>query len=204
MKDFKDRFGHCNIPQHWIENPSLGRWVIRQRVYKERLTEERIAMLDKIGFTWNIFDAVWEENYQELVLFKEKFGHGNVSKGQTEYLKLADWLQKQRKDKKQNEPRLTKYKIDKLDSLGIDWFFYLRHGWDNQFDELVQFQKKYGHCQVKRRSKEYSTLANWVAIQRKDKELLTDEQKTKLNSIGFIWSIKPRKNKVCRNDRSCV
>ncbi|HBX50142.1 MAG: hypothetical protein A2275_06050 [Bacteroidetes bacterium RIFOXYA12_FULL_35_11] len=49
--DFRKHFGHCDVPQNWDENPVLGRWVIRQRVYKRRLTEERVNQLNRIGFT---------------------------------------------------------------------------------------------------------------------------------------------------------
>ena len=127
-------------------------------------------------------------------LYKEKFGHCDVSKGQTKYIQLADWLAKQRKDKKHKEPRLTKYKINKLEALGVKWSVSSRYGWDNLFGELVRFQKKYGHCRVKQRDKKYKALANWVVFQRGERKVLTKEQRAKLNSIGFIWSIKPRKN----------
>lgn len=191
LKDYKKRFGNCDVPQNWIENHALGMWVIRQRTYKYRLTDERIAWLDEINFTWNIFDALWEKTYQELVAYKEIFGHCNVSKGQPEYYELADWLAKQRKDRKNEEPRLTQSKIEKLDAIGIEWNVYVKPGWDNFFEELVKFKSAYGHCRVKKTIEGYDALSNWVVLQRRIVDL-TEEQRTRLDEIGFIWSIKPR------------
>ncbi|KAL7504325.1 hypothetical protein ACHAXN_002006 [Cyclotella atomus] len=53
---FKKRFGHCRVPQKYAENPQLaGEWVIQQR--KEfrngKITEERIAKLNELDFTWD-------------------------------------------------------------------------------------------------------------------------------------------------------
>lgn len=193
LKDYKRRFRTCDVPQEWAEDKSLGRWVIRQRVYKKRLTPERIEKLDKLGFTWKIYDKVWEYNYKALIKYKERYGDCNVSKAYSNYLKLADWIQKQRQDRKKKKSRLTKYKINKLNTLGFDWQLYTRPGWDNQYEDLVRFKNKYGHCRVKQGWDKNLTLANWVSIQRRDKKLLTKKQINKLNAIGFIWSIKPRK-----------
>ena len=78
LKDYKKRFGNCEVPQNWPENKQLGRWVIRQRTYKWRLIPERVDALNSIGFSWNTLDKNWEANFKELVAFKEKFGHCDV------------------------------------------------------------------------------------------------------------------------------
>lgn len=60
LEDYKNRHGDCLVPTHWGVNPKLGTWVNHQRrQYKKflegkpsHITEERIAALDKLGFTW--------------------------------------------------------------------------------------------------------------------------------------------------------
>ena len=60
--DFIDEFGHCNVPQRYSANPSLGRWCKEMRgAYKKiqkgqtprsNLSQKRIERLNEIGFLW--------------------------------------------------------------------------------------------------------------------------------------------------------
>lgn len=63
---FKERYGHCNVPHRFKENPSLGNWCnnIRTswRIMKDggtpssyKLTKDQIKRLDKIGFRWKVY-----------------------------------------------------------------------------------------------------------------------------------------------------
>lgn len=52
--DFKKKYGHCNVPQDYLNNRSLWMWGQTQRyLYRsksKRLTKERISQLNDIGF----------------------------------------------------------------------------------------------------------------------------------------------------------
>ena len=52
--EFKELYGHCNVPQKSKNNTSLAAWVNRQRIeYKKKtLSSERIFQLEKIGILW--------------------------------------------------------------------------------------------------------------------------------------------------------
>ncbi len=56
LEAFKERFGHCNVPSNWSENPQLGIWVIGQRrdAKKGRIPESRRKKLDELGFSWRL------------------------------------------------------------------------------------------------------------------------------------------------------
>lgn len=62
LKAFKAVHGHTKVPQHYQENKPLGKWVTKQRYchtlklagQKSGLTDERISMLNAIGFEWNV------------------------------------------------------------------------------------------------------------------------------------------------------
>ena len=56
VKEYKEKYGHCNVPQNWVENPKFGRWVSRQReAFKDgSLKKDRKEKLDKIGFEWTL------------------------------------------------------------------------------------------------------------------------------------------------------
>ena len=56
LEEYKVVHGHCRVPQHYKENPSLGIWVSNQRssFKSDQLSDERIAQLNAIGFEWSI------------------------------------------------------------------------------------------------------------------------------------------------------
>jgi len=191
---FKQRFGHCNVPQHWQENTSLGRWVIRQRTYKEYLSPERVSQLKKLGFIWNLPDYWWNTRYKELVKFRKKYGHSDVSKGSESYLQLAEWVGKQRRDYKKKYSRLNQEKIQKLNELGFHWGV-INTPWEQRYKELLEFKLHFGHCRVPQRWKENLPLASWVAIQRREHKnhRLNPNRFKQLDELGFLWKIKPRK-----------
>jgi hypothetical protein len=54
LKAFKEKHGHCNVPWKWKENLPLFYWVRRMKDKKRAgaLSEERVAMMEDIGFEW--------------------------------------------------------------------------------------------------------------------------------------------------------
>lgn len=191
LKKFKERFGHCMVPEDWKENPILGRWVIRQRVYKDYLTDERIEKLNQIGFTWNVYDHLWQNSYKMLLEFKKEFGHCEVPKGRPEYSRLAEWVGKQREDKRKKLKRLSLEKIKKLNKIGFYWGRSVTP-WSQRFEELKAFKASFGHCRVPQRWRENKSLANWVAQQRRKRNNLSSERANKLDRLGFQWMLRKR------------
>ena len=57
LKEFKHKFGHCDVPTKWRKNPALADWVQRQRLCKKRggLSAERLQRLEKLKFSWAIY-----------------------------------------------------------------------------------------------------------------------------------------------------
>ena len=53
---FKDEHGHCNVPGSYQPNPKLAKWCSWQRTNKRkgRLSEERVGLLEAIGFVWKL------------------------------------------------------------------------------------------------------------------------------------------------------
>jgi predicted helicase len=62
LKSYKERFGDCNVPARWPENPTLGMWVNNQRAQKKRgeLSSVREVRLNELGFVWDTVEAAWE------------------------------------------------------------------------------------------------------------------------------------------------
>lgn len=56
LQRYKEEHRHCRVPDRWKGNPSLAKWVSKQRqLYKKRkLRADRIARLEGIGFEWDL------------------------------------------------------------------------------------------------------------------------------------------------------
>jgi len=50
LRKFKEREGHCNVPYNYSDNPKLGRWVMKLRAKRSKISKERASKLDSIGF----------------------------------------------------------------------------------------------------------------------------------------------------------
>jgi superfamily II DNA or RNA helicase len=61
--------------------------------------------------------------------------------------------------------------------------------WDERFGELKAFQLQTGHCLVSRTDVLWSSLGNWVGMQRQLKRAgkLSEDRVRRLKEIGFIW-----------------
>ena len=72
---------------------------------------------------------------------------------------------------------------------------YQAEQWSDRFDELVEFRKIHGHCNVPHKFPENPLLAVWAKRQRYQYTLkcrgehstLTNERQVELEKLGFIW-----------------
>lgn len=98
--EFRRQFGHCHVPHTYTDNAPLAQWVKRQRYqYKLKaegkrstLSDERVRLLNNIGFIWNSHDVVWEERWNELSVFKHTHGHCIVPSNYESNPQLAVWV----------------------------------------------------------------------------------------------------------------
>jgi len=194
LLEFKRRFGHCDVPQHWSENRALGNWVIKQRVNREFLDPLRYQMLKEAGFKFDYYEYLWNKKYEELKEYHQRTGHCNVTKRPGENNSLAGWVGKQRRDYKELSKNLTLDKIVKLNTLGFNWGNPITP-WEKRYSELKKFKKRFGHCNVPRGWKHNKPLAGWVAIQRTkySQGKLLETRFNFLESIGFVWKMRIRR-----------
>ena len=77
---FKKKFGHCNVPFMWRHNRRLSRWVVSQRRAKiiGYLNGERIVLLSKLGFVWNLWHSAFMTYYPQLKDFYTAHGHCSI------------------------------------------------------------------------------------------------------------------------------
>jgi hypothetical protein len=64
----------------------------------------------------------------------------------------------------------------------------LTEQWEEGFKHLEAFKAREGHCRVPRGAFEGEfRLGNWVSNQRINCEELTEDRRTRLDAIGFVW-----------------
>jgi len=185
LKKFHAREGHCRVPHSFMEGKlKLSNWIGGQRQNKAQLTDEQISRLNSLGFSWDPHVESWENSFALLQEFHAREGHCNVPKTYTiGGEKLGGWVGNLRSYKE----RLTPNQIARLEAIGFSWN-RRSDKWQQAFDSLQQYQRRHGHCRVNLKSKgETRILARWVVVQRRNKAILTPEQVSLLDSIGFSW-----------------
>eukprot|EP00548_Thalassiothrix_antarctica_P007842 CAMPEP_0194136118 /NCGR_PEP_ID=MMETSP0152-20130528/6144_1 /TAXON_ID=1049557 /ORGANISM="Thalassiothrix antarctica, Strain L6-D1" /LENGTH=265 /DNA_ID=CAMNT_0038832633 /DNA_START=640 /DNA_END=1437 /DNA_ORIENTATION=+ len=130
---YKNVHKHCLVPYDYLVEPSLARWVKKQRQqYKLRLqgkfsnmTQTRIKMLDDIGFIWDSREARWQEILEELIEYKQKNGDCMVPPNNSSNPHLASWVKQQRREYKLfqegHSSNMTHKRILILEKYGFNW-----------------------------------------------------------------------------------
>jgi len=193
LLDYRNRFGNCFVPLNWKENKKLARWVSSQRVDygRHKLSSERIALLEKIGFEWTGGVATWDERFAELCAYKERFGHTLVPVKWKENPLLGGWVSAQRY--KGNLGKLNKEYETRLNSIGFAWKapsnFQTLIPIAKRIEALLAHKAEHGHLTVSRSSEKYPGLAQWMTEQRKllKDGTISEELKKQLDEIGFPW-----------------
>lgn len=185
---YKNENGDCNVPYNYKKNPTLYTWVTTQRkAYNElKVSNERVELLNKIGFDWSILKEIWHKNYNELKMYKEKNGHCNISSNYKENPSLAGWIIKQRMY--YNKKKLSEEKIELLNMLEFDWD-PLETAWYKNYNELKQYTIENGTCNIPKDYKGSNSLNLWIKTQRGlfKKRKMSNEKIKMLNDLGFIW-----------------
>lgn len=68
LLDFKQRYGHCDVPSLCATHANLGSWVANQRHRKKtgKLSAERIRRLEETGLKWFIYGMTGEKRKPKL------------------------------------------------------------------------------------------------------------------------------------------
>jgi len=147
-----------------------------------------------------ISDMKWEKNFSAAKEYYENHGDLNIPKNYVtlDGVRLGKWLSYLRgldnsgKEKKY----LTPERKSQLESIGMIWnrFDYI---WDRNYAEACGFYAEHGHLNIPRKyvTPDGIRLGAWIGRIRgiyhgTSPGVLSEEQITKLNSIGMIWDLK--------------
>ena len=125
----------------------------------------------------------WDERFEELITFKNRYGHCDVPSNWSENQALANWVIRQRsRDKK----KLTPDQRRRLESVGFSQN-KRETNWERRYAELASFHRRQGHGDVPSTDPGLRPLCNWVFKQRERRARLTPKRVQLLNELGFRW-----------------
>jgi hypothetical protein len=128
---FYQKHGHCLVPHNFEGNPALAQWVKRQRHQHKlkkqgrhsTLTDQREAALEQLHFVWDSHGAIWDERFNDLLVFKKLHGHCNVPTTFPEDPQLSIWVKCQRRQYKlfltEKKSNINQGRVAKLENVGF-------------------------------------------------------------------------------------
>lgn len=200
--------GDLDVPKRYVtaDGFTLGTWVATQRLVHEGkssgvLTDVQIKKLEKIGMRWeSVRDLAWERSFSAAKVYYETHGDLLVPTGDSLYrgVKLGRWLAQLRNYRRSNIQRsyLTDERIRALDAIGMVWDVpdYL---FEKNYALCLSYYRAHGDLNIPPRyvSEDGSRLGAWVQGIRAQAQgkagrraELNEEQKARLNALGFVWS----------------
>jgi hypothetical protein len=203
LRIFKEENGHCNVPRNYKPNPGFGRRVsnLREKKKNGELNVVQEKELIELGFEFELrkraesFTESFQATKKMLVKFRKENGHCNVSSGDKKNRKLYYRLSNL-KNSKQNK-LLDKNMIKELERLGVEFnpIKILPSYYDEMIEELKQFKKENGHCNVPAKYEKNPLLGNRVRRLRliKKQGKLSDSRVQELNELGFKFELQKAK-----------
>jgi hypothetical protein len=185
LKKYIEEYDHSRIQDKLkYEGFNLGVWVSRQRKEKNKLSPEKIRLLEVLPkWSWNIHEDQWHENFKFLKKYVEKYGDSRVPlRFKYDAFNLGSWVSSQRRGKDKLDLKI----IQLLEELPQWSWNILEDQWNERFEYLKKYIDEYGHARV---SDDFN-LCTWIATQKYTKDNLDLKKIEKLESLPQ-WSWNP-------------
>jgi HKD family nuclease len=224
--NFKKENNTVTVPRDYID-PSLYTWYRKQKIFfsndsipkehKDLLTQQNFYFGDGHDIRNN---RIWEGNYKELLAYFEKNGHSAVHRHKNPkhpLHKLSNWVAIQRFQFNSKNPKLTDYRIERLNDLNFKWSMPNAaiggqpddDNWLENYFKLEQYKNSHdGNCNPSQKdpNPKIARLGKWVNDQmtlrnkgrhRKNRKsaFLLKERETLLTELGVDWLYELNKHK---------
>lgn len=222
LRAFKLKHGHMRGEK--AMGRQLFSWRNTQRGLRRegKLSADRIARLDAIGFEWSDprlqglphkigWERRWEFFFSQLKAFKKLRGNTLVPADWRDNKQLATWVAEQRKARRRGS--LSARRQKRLDQINFEWHPPGRKRvgprpepryttlWNQMFAAMQDYQRKHGHTNISRGDADHKRLCAWRYTQQEKHRLgrLSADRVERLNSIGFEWEA-PGRNGCTRQE----
>ncbi len=202
---FKEN-GDSLIPSNYLTSKGvqLGAWINTQRgLYKaNKLSKEKIELLDLIEMEWEPIESRWKEFYKLAEEYYKANGNLLVSVNYVtkDGMNLGSWISNQRANFKTQ--KLSYEKVELLGKIGMVWE-PVELQWYKCYELAEKYYNENGDLLIPR---DYATadgckLGNWISVQRKkNKDRSLEQEKTRLlNKIGMVWNTCELRWQECYN-----
>ena len=206
---YKYEFGNIDIKANYVtpDGIELGAWISNLRTAKSArrkgyyLTDERIAMLGRLGMIWDKLDYQWEKNYSACVEYYKEHRSLDIPAhyATKDGLRIGAWIRRMRKARdgrlKGGAP-LTQEQIRRLDAIGMEWQDSFTQRWEYGYAKAKEYYAQHGDIDVPATyvTEDGFPLGKWLKghVQINDKTgrlsiKVTAERKAKLDALGFKW-----------------
>ena len=193
-REFKENMGHEPSQGSKVKSEKiLSKWAVAQRGHYKinKLSDDRIAILNLIGFEWDLMIKLWNQSFNRYGEFKNKYKNEPSSRAKNKSEReIASWVNKLRVNYKKD--KIDNDKIQRLNLIGFEWDLMIKL-WNQSFNRYGEFKNKYKNEPSSRaKNKSEREIGSWAHVQRRvyNKNKLSKERIDKLNSIGFVWKIR--------------
>ena len=194
---FYAEHGHLRVPTRYTvpnargEDYNLNTWINRQRSQRDKLSDDQILLLDKLGMDWDPFTSRWEASLTALQAFHDEHGHLNVPDSLTndDGVNLHAVLNVCRTRRRRGT--LPPERAAALDAMNIDWEPGNAAAWDRTMDALRAYYAEHGNILIPQdfTNSKGVLVTKWLTTQRKRRANgeLTEAQIAELDAVGMVW-----------------
>jgi len=146
----------------------------------------------------------FEERCEELLRFKEEFGHCNVPMTYPKNPSFGYWYgsirtaYKKVQEGKKPDRNLSQDRIDRLNEIGFQFQAVSDVAFETHCRKLIAFKEEFGHCNVPYQYRKDPSLGRWASHMKdayqkikngmkSEHDRLPKERIERLDKIGFEW-----------------
>ena len=223
LHNYLEHYHTLNIPKKFNtidginydeKGKNLGAWwhVQKSKYNKGTLKDEQIKKIDKLYDILNEYEKVnWNKMYEFSKKYYERYNTLRIKQSSilifdnicVDMEKLANWINKQRRDYRNGS--LSLEKVEKLKQIGMIFENVVETEWERMYALASIYFKTYGNLKIPRNfktkngidfDKNGSSLGKWLNAQYSNNVSggLSSKYKQRLESIGMIFDNQLEKN----------
>ena len=177
LLQFDNLYTGCHEEQHQQQQQLQRRYIVttKRHMAKSLVDVKR--------------DEAWDEMFQRYLKCREKFGDedGNIPSLQKIDRKLSNWVFHQRRNKRKGI--LKQERAERLELISFVWEGSRTITFEKNVQKLLRYKEEFGDCNVPKHYEMDPQLGIWVQTQRTSKDTLSKQKVSRLEDIGFVWSV---------------